>query len=58
MFLKTGLKNGNLKIVLVDFQGSDKPGKTEFFGTLRENLENSENFREIFQIPGKLREFC
>ena len=37
-------------------QGSDKPGKpgkkTEFFVTLRENLENSGNFREIFQIPG------
>ena len=32
--------------------------KTVFFVTLRENLENSVNFKKIFQIPGKLREFC
>ena len=32
--------------------------KTVFFATLRENLENSGNFEKIFQIPGKLREFC
>ena len=32
--------------------------KTVFFVTLRENLENSVNFQQIFQIPGKLREFC
>ena len=31
--------------------------KTVFFVTLRENLENSGNFKKIFQIPGKLREF-
>ena len=32
--------------------------KTVFFVTLRENLENSGNFKKIFQIPGKFREFC
>ena len=42
-------------------QGSDKPGKpgkNVFFVTVRENLENSGNFKKIFKIPGKLREFC
>ena len=43
----------------LDKQGSDKPGKpgeNSFFEKLRENLENSWNFREFFKIPGKLRE--
>ena len=30
--------------------------KIAFFEKLRENLENSWNFREFFKIPGKLRE--
>ena len=32
--------------------------KTVFFVTLRENLENSGNFEQIFKIPGKVRELC
>ena len=41
-------------------QGSDKPGKPGKNSVFcdRENLENSGNFKEIFEIPGKLREFC
>ena len=45
------------KLSLID-RAQTNLEKTEFFVTLRENLENSGNFREIFQIPGKLREFC
>ena len=44
MFLKTGLKNGNLKIAPVDFQGSDKPGKNRVLWGTQGKL-------------GKLREF-
>ena len=38
--------------------GPRQTWKKLFFVTLKENLENSRNFEKIFQIPGKLREFC